>query len=136
MCFRRSLDPSLLSFPRTFCTCSVKGAHDVHSGANRSCSRQSLHHASPEWRRPLQYRLVPGTFFYFFFFLFFFQAPLVPVFLSVQSDNSLPTSQKKKKNRNQAHPESVFYAYVLFVSDSPALSSDVVAPPTFLTAMT
>lgn len=71
-----------------------------------------------------------------FLFLFFFQAPLVPVFLSVQSDNSLPTSQKKKKNGNQAHPESVFYAYVLFVSDSPALSSDVVAPPTFLTAMT
>lgn len=60
----------------------------------------------------------------------------IPQSGAVQSDNSLPASPPPKKIGNQAHPESVFCAYVPFVNDSRALSNDVVAPPTFLTAMT
>lgn len=83
-----------LSFPPRFCTCSWKGAHNVHSGANRFCFRQSL---SPEWRRPLQDRLVPGTFSFFSFFL----STVGP---------SFPFSpiRKKKKNGNRAEPETGF----------------------------
>lgn len=74
--------------------------------------------------------------FLFLFFFFFPRNRWSQFFFQSSQTTPCPPPKKKKKNGNQAHPESVFYAYVLFVSDSPALSSDVVAPPTFLTAMT
>lgn len=42
--------------------------HFQHSGANRFCVRQSLHHTSPEWRRLARSRIVSLTFCFSFFF--------------------------------------------------------------------
>lgn len=130
LCFRRSLDPSPLSFPRTFCTCGGKRAHNVHSGANRSCSRQSLHHDSPEWRRPLQYRLVPGT---FYFFIFFSKHRCSQFFFQSSQTTPCPPPQKKKKKWKSSAPRKRFLCLRTFRKWLPCSS---VAPPTFLTAMT